>query len=474
MTEALTGLLVMMLLAFVRIPIALSMGIVGIVGYAYMRDWSWGAAFATAQTKVYETGRNYTLSVVPLFILMGNFVTRAGMSQELFRTAYSFVGHRRGGLAMATIMGCAGFGAICGSSIATAATFAKVAYPSMKKFGYADYLATGSIAAGGTLGILIPPSTIMVIYGIMTETNIGKLFAAGILPGILATFLLCLMVQYVTWRDPKAGPPGERLPWRERLATLRGLEWFAALGIAIVGAVKLGAISAESAGVLGAIGVFALSLRFKGVTGVIALFVLVMGGIYGGVFTATEGAGVGAFGAMVFALARRVLGWRELYAALLESARTTSMLFLILIGALMFAEFVNITTMPNDLTVIVSRFELHPIMVVAAIMVIYVVLGTAMEELSMILLTVPVFFPLIVHLGLDPIWFGVLIVVVVEIGLISPPVGMNLFVLSTLIPEVPTRTVFRGVMPFVVIDCVRLAILVAFPMISTWLPSLMK
>src|SRR5256712_8635438 len=198
----------MMVLAFLRIPIAISMGIVGIIGYAYIRDWNWAVAFATAQTKIYETGRNYTLSVIPLFILMGNFVTRAGMSQELFRTAYAFIGHLRGGLAMATILGCAGFGAICGSSIATAATFAKVAYPSMKRFGYADYLSTGAIAAGGTLGILIPPSTIMGIYGIMTETNIGKLFAAGILPGIPPPLLLCLTVQNITRRDPQAGPPG--------------------------------------------------------------------------------------------------------------------------------------------------------------------------------------------------------------------------------------------------------------------------
>jgi TRAP-type C4-dicarboxylate transport system permease large subunit len=474
MSEALVGLLAMMLLAFMRIPIALAMGLVGVIGYAYMRDWSWGGALAMAQTKIYETGRNYTLSVVPLFILMGNFVTRAGMSQELFRTAYAFIGHRRGGLAMATIVGCAGFGAICGSSIATAATFAKVAYPSMKRFGYADYLATGAIAAGGTLGILIPPSTIMVIYGIMTETNIGKLFAAGVLPGILATLLLCLAVQYVTWRDPKAGPPGERLPWRERWATLAGLHWFAAVGAAVGVAVHFNWLPSDDAAVVAALAVFALSLVYKGVSSVIALFTLVMGGIYGGVFTAVEGAGVGAFGALVFALARRALGWRELYAALLESARTTSMLFLILIGALMFAEFVNITSMPADLKDFVSRFAVHPILVVAAIMVIYVILGTAMEELSMILLTVPLFFPLIVHMGLDPVWFGILIVVVVEIGLISPPVGMNLFVLSTLLPEVPTRTVFRGVMPFVLVDCLRLAILVALPVISTFLPSMMK
>jgi TRAP-type C4-dicarboxylate transport system permease large subunit len=474
MTEALVGLLAMLLLAFVRIPIALSMGIVGIVGYAYMRDWSWGAAFATAQTKIYETGRNYTLSVVPLFILMGNLVTRAGMSQELFRTAYSFIGHLRGGLAMATIVACGGFGAICGSSIATAATFAKVAYPSMKRYGYSDALAAGAIAGGGTLGILIPPSTIMVIYGILTGTNIGKLFAAGILPGVLAVTLLCLAVQYVTWRDPKAGPRGERLSWRERFATLDGVVWFAALGVALIAAVQFEWLEGDDATIIGAFAVFALSLIYKGVTSVIALFTLVMGGIYGGVFTATEGAGVGATGALVFALARRALDWRTLYASLVESARTTSMLFLILIGALMFAEFVNITTMPSDLTTFVTKFQVHPVMVVAVIMAIYVLLGTAMEELSMILLTVPVFFPLILHLGLDPVWFGVLIVVVVEIGLISPPVGMNLFVLSTLLPQVSTRTVFRGVLPFFTVDCIRLAILIAVPSISLYLPSLMR
>src|SRR6476661_7536784 len=285
MTEALIGLAAMMLLAFLRIPIALAMAVVGVVGYAYMRDWSWSGALAMAQTKVYETGRNYTLSVVPLFILMGNFVTRAGMSQELFRAAYAFIGHLRGGLAMATIVGCAGFGAICGSSIATAATFAKVAYPSMKKFGYSDALSTGSIAAGGTLGILIPPSTIMVIYGIMTETNIGKLFAAGILPGILAAVLLCVAVQYVTWRDPASAPRGERLSWKERFATLHGVTWFAAVGIAVVGSASLGWLESDDAAVLGAIAVFLLSLVYKGITSVIALFALVMGGIYGGVFT---------------------------------------------------------------------------------------------------------------------------------------------------------------------------------------------
>jgi C4-dicarboxylate transporter DctM subunit len=432
MIEGLVGLLVMMLIAFVRVPIALAMGIVGIVGYAYMRDWNWTVAFAMTQTKIYETGRNYTLSVVPLFILMGNFVTRAGMSQELFRAAYACIGHLRGGLAMATIWASAGFGGICGSSIATAATMAKVAYPSMKRFGYSDGLAAGAIASGGTLGIMIPPSTIMVIYGVFTETNIGKLFAAGVIPGVLGATLLCFGVAYSTWRDPAAGPPGQRTSWGDRLRAI-GDVWAVA-----------------------------------------ALFVFVMGGIYGGFFTATEGAGMGAFGAMVFALWRRALTWRTLYAALVESARTTAMLFMILIGALMFAEFINITTMPADLKALVTGWKLSPIMVVAAICAVYVILGTAMEELSMILLTIPVFFPVVVHLGFDPVWFGILIVTVVEIGLISPPVGMNLFVLKTLLPEVSTDTLFRGVMPFMIADVVRLALLIAFPVLALWLPSLMR
>jgi tripartite ATP-independent transporter DctM subunit len=432
MIEGLVGLLLMMAIAFVRVPIALAMGIVGIVGYAYMRDWNWTVAFAIAQTKVYETGRNYTLSVVPLFILMGNFVTRAGMSQELFHAAYAWIGHLRGGLAMATIWASAGFGGICGSSIATAATMAKVAYPSMKRFGYSDRLAAGAIASGGTLGIMIPPSTIMVLYGVFTETNIGKLFAAGVVPGILGALLLCGGVLYTTWRDPASGPPGPRTGWGERLRAV-GDVW-----------------------------------------GVAVLFLFVMGGIYGGLFTATEGAGMGAFGALVFALARRALTLRTFYAALVESARTTAMLFMILIGALMFAEFINITTMPADLKALVTEWNLSPSMVVAAICAIYVVLGTAMEELSMVLLTIPVFFPVVVGLGFDPVWFGVLIVTIVEIGLISPPVGMNLFVLKTLLHGVATGTVFRGVMPFMIADVVRLALLIAFPILALWLPSLTR
>ncbi len=430
MTEGLLGLAAFLLLAFMRVPMAFAMGIVGFFGFALKVNF--GAAASMIAQTTYETGLAYTLSVIPLFILMGNFVVRARMSEELYHAAYTFLGHKRGGLAMSTIVACAGFGAICGSSIATAATFAKVAYPSMRKFGYKDTLAAGSIAAGGTLGILIPPSVIMVIYGIMTETNIGKLFAAGILPGIVATGLLCLAVAWMTWRDPQAGPRGERSSWAVRLEAI------------------------------------------KRVWPVVLLFLVVIGGIYAGAFTATEGAGIGAGGALVFALARRALGWRTFIEVLIESVRTTSMLFMILIGALIFANFVNYTSMPGDLKGFVTQFALHPILVIVAICAVYVVLGTAMEELSMILLTVPLFFPVVTALGFDPVWFGIIIVIVVQIGLISPPVGMNIFVVKSLLRHLTIGTVFRGVLAFNVALVALLAIVVAFPPLATWLPGFMK
>ena len=430
MFEALVGLAAFLILAFLRVPMAFAMGIVGFFGVWW--KLSFNAASAMIAQLTYETGMSYTLSVIPLFILMGNFVVRAKISDELFHAAYCYLGHRRGGLAMSTILASAGFGAICGSSIATAATFAKVAYPSMQRYRYSDALASGAIAAGGTLGILIPPSVIMVIYGIMTETSIGKLFIAGIIPGLIATTLLCLAVVWVTWRDPLAGPPSERHSWTETLAATRKV-W-----------------------------------------SVVALFVLVIGGIYIGAFTAAEGAGIGAGGAFLFALARRSLNLRSLGEVLADSARTTSMLFMILIGAMMFASFINYTTMPNDLKAFVTQFGAQPWMVIAAICFIYVLLGTAMEELSMILLTVPLFFPVVTALGYDPIWFGILVVIVVQIGMISPPVGMNIFVVKNLLPGVAIGTVFRGTTPFSVALVVMLALMIAFPQLATWLPSYMK
>jgi C4-dicarboxylate transporter, DctM subunit len=428
-TEALLGFVAIFALALLRMPLAFSMGLVGVIGIGLTRGWM--PALASTAQVVQETGFAYTLSVIPLFILMGNFVARAGLAHELFHAAYTFVGHRKGGLAHATIAACAGFGAICGSSIATAATMSKVAYPSMKKLGYSDALSTGVIASGGTLGIMIPPSTIMVIYGIVTETHIGKLFAAGVLPGILTAMLLMVAVVLMTLRDPEHAPAGEKFTWKQRLEALRGI-W-----------------------------------------GVLLLVIVVLGGIYGGVFTATEGAGMGAAGAFLFAWARKALTWESLIGILVESARTTAMLFTLLIAATVFANFVNFTTMPGDLKEWITHLGLSPVMVVGAMMVIYIILGTVMEELTMVLLTIPLFFPIVVQLGFDPVWFGVLIVMVIQIGLISPPVGMNLFVLNTLLPKVGLGTIFRGCWPFVVMQVVTLAILLFFPSISLYLPSLM-
>ena len=430
MIESLLGFAAIFALALLRVPLAFGMAVVGVAGIGLTRGWM--PALASTAQVVHETGFAYTLSVIPLFILMGNFVARAGLAHELFAAAYAFIGHFRGGLAHATVAACAGFGAICGSSIATAATMSKVAFPSMKKMGYSDSLSTGVMAAGGTLGIMIPPSTIMVIYGIITETNIGKLFAAGVIPGVLTALLMMAGIAVITARHPEHAPAGERTSWPNRWKALRGI-W-----------------------------------------GVIVLVIVVLGGIYGGIFTATEGAGFGAAGAFLFALARRRLTWAILFQVLVESARTTAMLFTLLIAATIFANFVNFTTMPGDLKHWITHLGLSPIMIITAMMFIYVVLGTVMEELTMVLLTIPLFFPIVTALGFDPVWFGVLIVMIVQIGLISPPVGMNLFVLNALLPDVGLGAIFRGCWPFVAVMIFVLGLLIAFPPLSLWLPSLMK
>ncbi len=425
MTDGLLGFAAMFALMLLRVPIAVSMGVVGLVGLGLLR--SWPAAMSSAAGEFIDIGA-YTLSVVPLFVLMGNFVTRAGMSRDLYQAAYAFVGHKRGGLALSTIAACAGFGAICGSSIATTATMARVAMPEMRRFNYNPAFAAGSICAGATLGILIPPSVILVIYGIMTEQSIGALFAAGVIPGLVATGFYLLASMWVTRRHPDYGPPGERAGWAVRWAALRKV-W-----------------------------------------GVLLLFAIVMGGMYGGFFTPTEAAGVGAMGGFLFALARRALNWQALREVLVESTRTTAMLFTIVIGASLFANFLNFTDLPGALREFVLQFNLHPIVVIVAICAIYVVLGTAMESLSMMLLTVPVFFPLVTSLGFDPVWFGIIVVCVIEISLITPPVGMNIFVLSSVLPDVKTSTIWRGVMPFIAADLLRMAVLIAFPAISLFLP----
>jgi C4-dicarboxylate transporter DctM subunit len=426
MTEALFGFGAMLLLVLLQVPVAFAMALIGVLGLAWIRNWP--SAYTLVGSVVQESGFQYLLSVVPLFILMGNLITQSRLSRELYAAAYAFLGHRKGGLAMSTIVACGGFGAVCGSSLATTATMAKVAYPEMRDLGYDKALASGSIAAGGTLGILIPPSVVMVIYAILTQQSIGKMFAAGILPGVLAIGLYLLAVRWTIWRRPGSGPRGQRKGWPQRAQALREV-W-----------------------------------------GVLLLFAVVMGGIYGGVFTATEAAGIGACGAFLFALARGRLTWAIMGEVLVESARTTGMLFMVLIGALMFANFINFTSLPRDLQDMVQQFAIHPTMVIVAICAIYVLLGCVLESMSMVLLTVPVFYPLVQGLGFDLIWFGIIVVVVTEISFITPPVGLNVMVLKSLLPDVPMRTLFAGVMPFVVADIVRLGVLIAFPAIALTLP----
>jgi len=429
MTAALGYFAVLIVLLFLRVPVAFAMASVGIIGFGQYVNWP--GTFSMIGRLAFDTAQSSELSVIPLFVLMGSFITRAGLANELYNAAYAWIGHRRGGLAMATIISCGGFAAVCGSSVATAATMAKVAMPPMRKFGYADSLATGAIAAGGTLGILIPPSVILVIYGILTSTDIGSLFIAGIIPGILGIIGYNIAISVATRLNPEIGPPGEAIPLREKFKSLTQV-W-----------------------------------------AVLLLFLLVIGGIYAGWFTPTEAAGVGACGAFFFALLRRSLTWRILFELLADAAQTTAMLFFILIGALIFSNLMNETGMPEAMGGWVTSLDTHPLIVVAAIMLIYVGLGAVLDSMAMILLTVPLFFPIVVGLGLDPIWFGIVVVVVTEISLITPPVGMNIFVLNTVLPEVGTGTIFRGVTPFWMADLVRLAVLVMFPAITLWLPSAM-
>ncbi len=431
MSVSLIGFGSLLLLILLRTPISFAMGLVGFCGFMYLNDFNTVASLSMAARRVIDTSQDYGLSVIPLFILMGNLVTRAGLSHELYRASYSFLGHLRGGLSMATVVACGGFSAICGSSLATAATMAKVSMPSMRKYGYSDALATASIAAGGTLGILIPPSVILVIYGIMTEQSIRELFAAGFLPGLLGIVLYLGAVAWTVWRNPDAGPHGERVGYRERLASL------------------------------------------KGVWGTLLLFGIVMGGIYGGVFTPTEAAGIGAAGAFVIALARKTLSLRIVFEVLYETAQTTSSLFLVVIGALIFSSFITRAGLPDQLLALVTGYNVSPMTVIFMILGVYIVLGCVFESLSMLLLTVPIFYPLVESLGFNLVWFGIIVVVVTEISLITPPVGLNVFVLSGVLKDVKTGTIFKGVTPFWIADIVRLTLITLIPAISLLLPSML-
>jgi len=422
------GFLAVVLLIALRVPVAIAMGVVGALGYGLVNGWS-TLGFVLGRAP-FESVFPISLTVVPLFVMMGVFSAYGGLSSSLYRLVSALIGHLKGGLAMATVGACAVFGAVCGSAIATAATMGRVAMPEMRRAGYDDRLASATIAAGGTLGVMIPPSILFVLYGLMTEQSIGKLFAAGVLPGIAGTLLYMAAIRYTTWRHPAQGPAAPRADAAARRKAL--LE----------------------------------------VWPVVLLFGVVLGGMYMGFFSPTEAAGVGAFGAIAISLLLGRMDRRGFFAALRDTALTTGMIFMILIGAGIFNYFIDSTGLTDKLIAAVKATGFSPWTVMFLLMAMYFVLGALMDELAMMLLTVGPVFKLIVALGFDPIWFGVMLVTVCEIGMILPPVGINLFVIQS-VAGLPLLTIVRGIAPFVAADTVRLLLIAAVPALATWLPGRM-
>ncbi|HPD93279.1 MAG: TRAP transporter large permease [Rhodobacter sp.] len=429
MTAGAIVLLALMGLLIAGIPIAFALGLIGYLGILGLRNMN--AANSVLVTQIFDLAQTHTFTVLPLFILMGNLIARARISHDLYAASNAFLGHYRGGLAMATIAACGGFSAVSGSSMATASTMARVAMPPMRAHGYSDALAAGSICAGGTLGILIPPSVVLLIYGILTSTNIGQLFIAGIIPGTLGVLGYMAAIAVVTRLNPEAGPAGPRAAWPERLRLMRGV-W-----------------------------------------PIVALFGLVLGGIYLGVFTPTEAAGIGAAGAFVFVLFRGTLTLRALIDIFAESARTSAMMIALLFGATLFNNYLDMLGFARDLASWLETVNLTPMQALLVMMGIYLVLGLFLESLSMMLLTIPIFFPVVQILGIDPVWFGILVVVAIEISLITPPVGLNVFILKIMVRNITLATIFRGIVPFFVADLIRLGLLLAFPTLVLVLPRLM-
>ncbi|MFE0014890.1 TRAP transporter large permease [Mesorhizobium sp. NPDC059054] len=473
---ALLGFAAMLVLIAIRMPIALAMLVVGAGGYAYLSGWN--ALFYYLQTNTYRQFASYTLSVIPLFILMGALAERSGMAATLFQAAERRLGKTRGGLPMAVILACTGFGAICGSSVATTATFGRAAMPELRRARVDLGLATGTIAAGGTLGILIPPSVILVIYAITAEQNIAKLFQAALIPGLLAAAFYCIAIAVVVRRRPELAPPVEReverLPQPAWARPAGGL-----LALAAVGVGYFGLVSITAAVLAATIGLVLLVADFALVPAA-AVAVIVVGGIYGGVFTPTEGAAVGVIVMLVFGLAQRKLNIRNMREALLQTAETSGMIFLILLGAEVFGAFLALTRMPTTVAEMIGNSGMAPYAVLVGMLLVYIVLGAVMDELAMILLTLPVFVPIVLALDFGmsaedvAIWFGILVLVVVGIGLAAPPIGLNVFIINKIAGDVPITRTYRGVMPFVIADVIRLALLTALPMLSLWLVRLLN
>lgn len=421
------GFAAVVLLIMLRVPVAIAMGVVGAVGLGVLNGWS-SLAFILGRAP-FEAVFPVGLSVIPLFVMMGAFAAYGGLSRALYGASVAFFGHFRGGLAISTVGASAMFGAICGSSLATAATIGRIAMPEMRRLGYQDSLASASIAAGGTLGVMIPPSVLLIVYGLLTEQSIGKLFAAGILPGILGMLLYMAAVSIRTMRNASLGPAAPRVDWFGKLRAIVGI-WQ-----------------------------------------VILLFGVVLGGMYIGWFSPTEAAAVGAGGALLLGALSGKLTRQTFVSGLQETVLTTAMIFLILIGAAIFNYFIEATGLPGALISTVESLGLSPLPVLFTLVVLFVVLGCLMDSLSMMMLTIPGVFPLIISLGYDPIWFGVIVVTLAEIGMITPPVGMNLFVLQGVVPGLTMQSMIRGITPFVIADLVRVALLIAFPMIALWMPS---
>ena len=425
----LTGIGILIFLLFAGIPIGVGMSLVGFFGFAYLIDFE--AALGILKTVPYTTFASNSFSVIPLFILMGSFAFASGMSENLFKAVYKWLGHLRGGVAQATVAACACFAAISGSSLATAATLGAVALPEMKKFKYDDSLATGAVAAGGSVGILIPPSVILIIYGIITEQSIGKLFLAGFIPGVMEMIFYLITIWILTAVNPASGPKGPKTGVREKINALK-TTWE-----------------------------------------VVLLFVIVIGGIYAGIFTPTEAAGIGAFGTFFFSLVRRKLTWNVFNTSLVNTVRTTGMLFLIMMGAMIFGYFLSVSQLPFDLASLVSELNVNRYIILTAILVITLALGCVMDSMAIVLLTIPVFYPLVINLGFNPVWFGILVVRVTEMGLITPPVGMNVFIIKG-ISNVPIGAIFKGIIPFLIADFIQVVCLIAFPQIILFLPELMS
>lgn len=426
---AATGFLATFALMALRVPIGIALGIVGIVGYAFVVGPF--PALKLLALSPMRTASDLNFAVVPLFVVMGVLAREAGISRDLFRACSAWLGQLRGGLALATIGASAGFAAICGSSVATAATMTKIALPEMRRHGYDDSTSTGTIAAGGTLGILIPPSVPFLIYGILTENDIGKLFVAGILPGLLATLLYMSVIVMIGLRSPALIPAGPATTLREKIASLRGV-WSSAL-----------------------------------------IFFCVIGGIYGGLFTALEAAGAGAAATLLVALAQGRLTGQKILSAFTESVRVTGTLFTILIGAILFSNFLVVTGAPQTVATWLTNLPIGPIGILIVMLLLYFVLGCFLDSIAMIIITVPILYPAIIKLGFDPIWFGVLVVMACELGLITPPYGMNVFVINGVARDVSIPSIFSGVIPFIAIDIVRVALIVMFPGIALFLPRMM-